>query len=135
MNHVLHIAAVVQLRHATEGSAYYDCKVAAHKTPMEALRALKRRLSDVVYRQLVADATPPRGDWGRGGSGRALRDISSAADLPPHIGTSGQPLPGPAHPTLPPSPPRPNPLPVPAAATPRRRAGAVKVQRPTGRTT
>ena len=32
------------------------CDVAAGKTPMEAMRALKRRLSDVVYRQMVNDA-------------------------------------------------------------------------------
>jgi hypothetical protein len=38
--------AVVQLRHRnSEGRAYYDRKVAAGKTPMEAMRALKRRLS------------------------------------------------------------------------------------------
>ena len=37
------------------GRAYYRRLTAAGKTPMEALRILKRRLSDVVYRQLVAD--------------------------------------------------------------------------------
>ena len=50
MNHVLHIAAIVQLRNDTEGRAYYRRKVAAGKTPLEALRCLKRRLSDVIYR-------------------------------------------------------------------------------------
>ena len=60
MNHVLHIAAIVQIRHDTEGRAYYRRKLAAGKTPMEALRCLKRRLSDVVYRQLVADAQRSR---------------------------------------------------------------------------
>ncbi len=55
LNHVLHIAAIVQIRHNTEGRAYYRRKLAESKTPMEALRCLKRRLSDVVYRQLVAD--------------------------------------------------------------------------------
>ena len=48
MNHVLHIAAIVQIRHDTEGRAYYRRKLAAGKTPLEALRRLKRRLSDVV---------------------------------------------------------------------------------------
>jgi transposase len=48
--------AIVQIRHDTEGRAYYQRKLAAGKTPMEALCCLKRRLSDVVYRQLVADA-------------------------------------------------------------------------------
>jgi pimeloyl-ACP methyl ester carboxylesterase len=56
MNHVLHVAAINQLRHDTEGRAYFRRKVTAGKTRMEALRALKRRLSDVLYRRLVADA-------------------------------------------------------------------------------
>ena len=45
--------AVVQLRNPTEGRAYFDRKVAAGKTPMEAMRALKRRLSDIVYHQMA----------------------------------------------------------------------------------
>jgi transposase len=55
LNHVLHIAAVVQLRNDTAGRAYYRRKRADAKTSMEALRCLKRRLSGLVYRQLVAD--------------------------------------------------------------------------------
>jgi transposase len=56
INRTLHIMAVVQLRHpTTDGRRYYDRRVAEGKTPMEAMRALKRRLSDVVYRQLVDD--------------------------------------------------------------------------------
>lgn len=47
MNHMLHIAAVTQIRLDTEGRAYYRRKIAAGKTPMEAMRCLKRRLSDV----------------------------------------------------------------------------------------
>ena len=66
MNHVLHVAAIVQIRRDTEGRAYYRRKLAAGKTPKEALRCLKRRLSDVIYRQLVADAT--RADLGGGGA-------------------------------------------------------------------
>jgi len=56
INRVLHIAAIVQIRHDTPGRAYYRRKLAAGKSPMEAIRCLKRRLSDVVYRQMVADA-------------------------------------------------------------------------------
>ena len=48
--------AVVQLRHDTEGRRYYRRKLAAGETPMEAMRCLKRRLSDVVYRRMVNDA-------------------------------------------------------------------------------
>jgi transposase len=105
MNHVIHIAAIVQIRHDTEGRAYYRRKLADGKTPMEALRCLKRRLSDVIYRRLVADAhaaqsTPTiHEDAGPEGHCGATQQ-SSAADLPPHIDTSDKPLPGPAHPTL-----------------------------------
>ena len=61
INRALHIMAVVQLRHRdSEGRAYYDRKVAAGKTPMEAMRALKRRLSDIVYRQMILDAAGRR---------------------------------------------------------------------------
>ena len=73
MNHVLHIAAIVQIRHDTEGRAYYRRKLAESKTPMEALRCLKRRLSDAVYRQLVADANAASAN--RGGPGRALGGV------------------------------------------------------------
>ncbi len=103
MNHVLHIAAIVQLRHDTPGRAYFLRKVADGKTRMEALRCLKRRLSDVVYRRLVADARAA--DTGPGGHCGATLE-SSAVDLHPHIDTSDQPLPGPATPTLRPTPPR-----------------------------
>jgi transposase len=101
MNHVLHVAAIVQIRHDTEGRAYYRRKLAAGKTPMEALRCLKRRLSDVVYRQLLADARAVGA--GPGGHCRATLE-SSAADSHPLIDTSDQPLPGPAKPTLRPDP-------------------------------
>jgi transposase len=53
INRVLHIMAVVQLRNDTEGRRYYRRKLAQGKTTMEAMRALKRRLSDIVYRQMT----------------------------------------------------------------------------------
>ena len=46
----LHIMAVVQLRNPTEARAYFDGKKASGKTSMEAMRCLKRRLSDLVHR-------------------------------------------------------------------------------------
>jgi transposase len=59
LNHAIHIAAVTQLRHAhSEGRAYFERKVGEGKTKKEALRSLKRRISDAVYRQLLLDATP-----------------------------------------------------------------------------
>ena len=57
LNHALHIAAVTQIRHRhSPGRGYYDRKIAEGKTPREAIRALKRRLSDIVWRHLVDDA-------------------------------------------------------------------------------
>jgi transposase len=57
LNHALHIVAVTQIRHAhSPGRGYYDPKRAQGKTPREALRSLKRRLCDIVWRQLVDDA-------------------------------------------------------------------------------
>jgi transposase len=55
LNHALHMAAVTQIRYPTEGRVYYDRKLDEGKTKKEALRALKRRLSNVIYRRLVAD--------------------------------------------------------------------------------
>ncbi len=55
LNHAIHMAAITQIRHDTPGRVYYDKKQAEGKTKKEALRALKRRISDVVYRKLVAD--------------------------------------------------------------------------------
>jgi transposase len=43
------------IRADTEGRAYYERKRAEGKTSREALRCLKRRLSDGVYRTLRAD--------------------------------------------------------------------------------
>jgi transposase len=57
INHAIHMMAVTQIRNRkSTGRAYYERKRAEGKTGKEALRCLKRRLSDVIYRQLVADA-------------------------------------------------------------------------------
>ena len=56
LNHALHLAAMIQLRHRhSEGRAYYDRRVAEGKTGKEAVRALKRQLSNIAYRHLVDD--------------------------------------------------------------------------------
>ncbi len=56
INHALHMMAVTQIRHqGSPGRSYYERKRLEGKTPKEALRCLKRRLSDVVCRQLVSD--------------------------------------------------------------------------------
>jgi transposase len=56
LNHAIHIAAITQIRYAhTEGRVYFDRKVADGHTKKEALRALKRRISDAVYRRILTD--------------------------------------------------------------------------------
>ena len=55
MNKVIHVAARTQIRSGGPGRVYYDRKLAEGKSKMEALRALKRQLSDVIYRRLLAD--------------------------------------------------------------------------------
>jgi transposase len=109
INHMIHIAAVTQIRLDTEGRAYYRHKRAAGKKPMEAMRCLKRRISDAIYRQLLADAERGRAAPALEADGLQRADPgghcgatqeSSAVDLPPHIDTSDQPLPGPASTTL-----------------------------------
>jgi hypothetical protein len=62
LNHALYMMAVVQVRRPSAGQAYYRGKLAEGKSPKEALRCLKRRLSDAVYRCLLADQLrcPPR---------------------------------------------------------------------------
>jgi len=56
LNHAIHIAAICQLRHPGEGRTYYDKKIAEGKSPRDAIRSLKRRISDRVYQHLIADA-------------------------------------------------------------------------------
>jgi hypothetical protein len=133
MNHMIHIAATTQIRLDTPGRAYYRRKLAAGKTRAEAMRCLKRRISDALYRQLVTDTQRETCTGPGGHCGATL--TSSAVDLPPHIDTSDQPLPGPAPTTLPATTAHANPHPESAPQPTRRRARAVKVQRPTGRTT
>ena len=80
VNHMIHIAAVTQLRLDTEGRVYYRRKRAAGKKPKEAIRCLKRRISDTIYKQLVADAVRTE-RAGPGGHCGATQE-SGAVDLP-----------------------------------------------------
>lgn len=62
LNHAIHVAAICQLRYPGEGRTYYDKKIAEGKTSKEAIRALKRRISDRVYQHLIADTRPSTTD-------------------------------------------------------------------------
>lgn len=57
LNRSLYTMAITQIRADTEGRAYYQRKREAGKTKKEALRCLKRRLSDLVYTTMKLDAT------------------------------------------------------------------------------
>ena len=57
LNHAIHMAAICQLRQPhCDGRSYFDRKVKEGKTSREAIRSLKRQISNTVYRQLIADA-------------------------------------------------------------------------------
>jgi transposase len=94
INHAIHMAAITQLRHKhSEGRAYYDKKVAEGKTHKEALRSLKRKVSDAIFARLQADARQARenGPGGQPGNG----SDSSAASSHPERQLFGPATPGP----------------------------------------
>jgi transposase len=97
INRALHIMATVQLRNATEGRAYYDRRKADGKTSMEAMRALKRRLSNIVYKTMLDDAATHAASGARTGPGgqRDSDSDSSATGSQPQHRHFGQATPGP----------------------------------------
>ena len=98
MNHAIHMAAVTQVRHRhSDGRAYYDKKIAEGKSGKEALRALKRRVSDAIYRQLQADARKAAARTGEAGPGGQPGNdsASSAASSHPARRLFGPATPGP----------------------------------------
>jgi transposase len=59
LNNALHMVAICQARSDVRGRAYYRKKIAEGKSRKEALRCLKRRISDVVFKSLMADLEGP----------------------------------------------------------------------------
>jgi transposase len=55
LNHALHMIAINQVRYEGKGGVYYRKKIAEGKTHREAMRCLKRRVSDAVFKKLMAD--------------------------------------------------------------------------------
>ena len=47
--------SITQVAHDTPGRVYYLRKQAEGKTRKEAMRALKRHISDAIYHRLIAD--------------------------------------------------------------------------------
>ena len=92
LNHAIHMAAITQVSHRhSEGRAYYDKKLTEGKTPKEALRALKRQVSNAIFACLQADAR--RGPGGQQGN----NSVASAVGLHPRHRLFGQATPGPGH--------------------------------------
>jgi transposase len=56
LNYALHVMALAQIRYDGPGREYYQRKRAAGKSHKEAMRCLKRRLSDIVYRTMINDS-------------------------------------------------------------------------------
>jgi transposase len=93
LNHAIHMAAVTQIRFRhSPGRGYYDRKIAEGKTPKEALRALKRRISDALWAAMVADArratasspvsAPKAGPGGQPGNDSVASAAGSHPDTP-----------------------------------------------------
>ena len=99
LNCCLHVMAISQIRRQSPGRDYYLKKRAAGKGHKEAMRCLKRRLSDIVYHQLLHDAAELGDGAGPGGHQGATRE-SSATGSTPTTGSSDKSLPGPATETL-----------------------------------
>jgi transposase len=59
LNAAIHVAAVTQARDPGPGRDHYRRKLTEHKTPKEARRSLKRRLSNTIYRRILADHQRP----------------------------------------------------------------------------
>jgi transposase len=98
LNHAIHMAAITQIRHRhSDGRVYYDRKIAEGKTHKEALRSLKRRVSDVIFARLHADArrvTASARTEGPGGQ-PGNDSVASAAGSHPEHRLFGQATPGP----------------------------------------
>src|SRR6266550_394582 len=100
LNHAIHMAAISQIRHKhSQGRAYYDKKLTEGKTHKEALRSLKRRISDAIYAALVADARQAATACIKAREGNRGTSLSPGRPAhTPHTGSSGKPLPGPPPP-------------------------------------
>jgi transposase len=60
LNHAIHMMALTQARMDPRARAYIERRRSEGRTQRDAMRALKRHLSNVVYQQLRNDAIKPR---------------------------------------------------------------------------
>ena len=79
-SHAIHMAAITQIRNRhSDGRGYYDRKIAEGKTHKEALRSLKRRISNAIYARLRADARQAAAASAKGPGGQPGNDPDSSA--------------------------------------------------------
>ena len=98
LNHAIHMAAVTQVGHRhSQGRAYYDKKLAEGKTPKEALRSLKRQVSNAIFACLQADARRAAARAKGPGGQQGNDSVASAAGSHPRHRLFGQATPGPSH--------------------------------------
>jgi transposase len=96
--HAIHMAAVTQIHHQhSDGRAYYDKKLAEGKTGKEALRSLKRQVSNAIFACLQADARRAAARAGGPGGQQGNDSAASVAGSHPRRRLFGQATPGPAH--------------------------------------
>jgi transposase len=79
LNHAIHMAAVTQLSHPSAGQDYYLRKRAEGMPPKTALRALKRKVSDALYAQMIADHRRTAGEDDRDPGGHTGNNSASSA--------------------------------------------------------
>ena len=134
LNHAIHMAAVTQIRYRhSQGHAYFAKKLAEGKTRKEALRALKRQISDAILpacKPTPGALQPPRPRAREGNRGTTLHPGRPAHT--PTTGSSDKPLPG-LPPTLRPRPQTPPPRLFPLCCHLARAGGRVQDRAKPGR--
>ncbi len=96
LNHAIHIAAITQTRYDTPGRTYYRRKLSEGKSRREALRCVKRRISDAIWRQLPLDRQTDQSQdqtWPRWPSSRGFEPSYRSPDTPRRNGLPKQPRP------------------------------------------
>jgi transposase len=126
LNHAIHMAAVTQIRYRhSPGRACYDKKQAEGKTGKQALRCLKRQISDAIFACPQQDAQRAKAAAAKSPGGQpGNHSASRAAGSHPARRLFGQATPGPA-----PQPYGPHRCPSRAAATPSERAAGSRTGR------
>jgi transposase len=97
LNAALHVVALTNKRHDSRGAEYHARKLAEGKGKKGSLRCLKRRMSDVVYRRLVADQQRREQQQASPGGHTGATLNPARLALTPTTNSSDKSLPGLAH--------------------------------------